>query len=104
MQVRYNTRARSYNLTPTIAENSPQLHPWVEIMLEDGDMLRTKLLVSNDGFLIPSFYLFYVFYIPRNQMLSFSSVPVCCTLKKIILLLSRIQLSWFRVVPKSFVI
>jgi len=47
VQVRYNTRAKSYNFVPDASIDSPQLQPWVEIELEDGQMLRTKLLVSN---------------------------------------------------------
>jgi len=47
VQVMYNTRAKSYNFVPDSSIDSPQLQPWVEIELEDGQMLRTKLLVSN---------------------------------------------------------
>ena len=50
VQVKYNSRAKSYNFTPNPSINSAQLQPWVEVQLEDGQMLRTKLLVSNDQF------------------------------------------------------
>ena len=45
--VKYNTRAKSYNFAPSASINSRQLQPWVEVALEDGTSLRTKLLVSN---------------------------------------------------------
>ena len=47
VQVRYDTRAKSYNFTPSASLNSSQLQPWVEVQLEDGHVLRTKLLVSK---------------------------------------------------------
>jgi len=50
VQVKYNSRAKSYNFTPTASMNSSQLQPWVEVELEDGQLLRTKLLVSNNQF------------------------------------------------------
>jgi len=50
VQVKYDTRAKSYNFAPTASLDSAQLQPWVEVMLEDGNVLRTKLLVSSDGF------------------------------------------------------
>ena len=46
VEVRYNTRAKSYNFAPDASIDSPQLQPCVEIELEDGQLLRTKLLVS----------------------------------------------------------
>ena len=51
VQVKYNSRAKSYNFTPSASMNSAQLQPWVEVQLEDGHLLRTKLLVSNNQFL-----------------------------------------------------
>ena len=48
--VKYNTRAKSYNFAPNASINSRQLQPWVEVALEDGTSLRTKLLVSNATF------------------------------------------------------
>jgi len=50
VEVKYNARAKSYNFAPSASMNSPQLQPWVEVVLEDGTVLRTKLLVSNVNF------------------------------------------------------
>ena len=50
IQVKYNSRAESYNFAPSASTNSANLQPWVEVLLEDGQLLRTKLLVSNSGF------------------------------------------------------
>jgi len=51
IQVKYNTRAKSYNFEPSASSvNAEQLQPWVEVVLEDGQMLRTKLLVSDSSF------------------------------------------------------
>ena len=47
VQVWYNSRAKSYNFVPVTSISCPQLQPWVEVELEDGQILRTKLLVSN---------------------------------------------------------
>lgn len=50
IQVKYNTRAKSYNFEPSASSvNAEQLQPWVEVVLEDGQMLRTKLLIGADG-------------------------------------------------------
>ena len=46
VEVRYSTRAKSYNFAPDASIDSPQLQPCVEIELDDGQLLRTKLLVS----------------------------------------------------------
>jgi len=50
VDVKYNTRVKSYNFTPSVTVSSPHLQPWVEIQLDDGQVLRTKLLVSDNGF------------------------------------------------------
>ena len=49
VDVRYNTCAKCYNFEPDGSITSPQLQPWVEIELEDGQVLCTKLLVSNNA-------------------------------------------------------
>jgi len=59
VEVKYNARAKSYNFAPSASINSPQLQPFVEILLEDGTVLRTKLLVSDVTF---AYYYYYYYY------------------------------------------
>jgi len=48
VRVRYNSRAKSYNFAPSESVASSHLQPWIEVELDDGQLLRTKLLVSSD--------------------------------------------------------
>jgi len=47
VQVKYNSRVKGYNFSLSASLDSSRTCPWVDVVLDDGQKLRTKLLVSN---------------------------------------------------------
>jgi len=79
VQVMYNTRAKSYNFVPDSSINSPQLQPWVEIELEDGQLLSTKLLVSNGAHLHTYIhtYIREIYNAQHGRACRYTTVTIC---------------------------